>query len=61
MDTQNLGLHLMPSSEYASKKYYEYIDEMSGDTETSNMNLIDSAIYNLRVVLSDLETQLESI
>lgn len=61
MNTEHLGLHLLPSNEFDAKKYYEYIEELSGDGSTSNMQLIDAAIAGLDLAVSSIETQLSAI
>lgn len=42
----NLGLHLTPEAD-VQKKFLQYRVELSGDTDDSNMMILDAAIQSL--------------
>lgn len=42
----NLGLHLTPETD-VQKKFLQYRVELSGDTDDSNMMILDTAIQKL--------------
>lgn len=45
--TTNLGLNIFPSSEWGTTKYSDFIKGLAGSDETSNMQIIDTAIKNI--------------
>lgn len=57
----NLGLSLLPSSEYDTTLRKDYIAALSGPEATSNMQIIDTAVGALQAELNALEVALAAI
>lgn len=58
--TPNIGLILSPSSEWETTKYRDYINSMSGDGGSSNMQIIDQEIGDISALFNSLELFLSS-
>lgn len=59
--TSNLKLALTAPEEWPTKKYKDFILELAGVDDTSNMQVIDNAIGSLRATLDAIDTQLSSL
>ena len=59
--TLNLNLALTDRSEWPSKKFSQFLIEMAGVSETSNMQIIDKAIGDLQTSLRNIDDYLSTI
>lgn len=59
--TNYLNLAVTTPEEWSTKKYRDFILELAGVDETSNMQVVDKAIGNLRDTLNSIESQLSSL